>query len=174
MASNELKELNDETHCDCEFFRKYQLPCRDIWAQHQLFGTLKEEDFDRWAFMCEDSGFELYEGITSEYYERGIDGEIGAPATRRLDMREALDIVRSKYYDLEESVEHLPPAEADRVMKWWIAKLETITGSLRSIGIADFQEEVQAKHGVVEGAKNPLGGGLYDCGYGNDGSDVNQ
>ncbi|KAF6231361.1 hypothetical protein HO173_010504 [Letharia columbiana] len=32
MASNELKELDDETHCDCEFFRRYQLPCRDIWA----------------------------------------------------------------------------------------------------------------------------------------------
>ena len=92
--------------------------------------------------MWEDSGFELYEGITSKYYERGMDREIGAPARRRLDMREALDTVRFKYYDLEESVEYLPPAEADRVMKWWIAKLETITGPLRSIGIADFQEEV--------------------------------
>ena len=68
--------------------------------------------------MWEDSGFELYEGITSEYYERGIDGEIGAPARRRLDIREALDTVRFKYYDLEESVEYLPSAEADRVIKW--------------------------------------------------------
>ena len=125
MASNELKELDDETHCDCEFFHKYQLPCRDIWAQHQLFGTLKEEDFDRWAFMWEDSGFELYEGITSEYYERGIDGEIGAPARRRLDM-----------------------------------------SGLSGGGAG------QAWGGGR--GKESSGGGLYDCGYGNDGSDVNQ
>ena len=51
-------------------------------------------------------------------YERGIDDEIEAPARRRLDMKKALNTVRSKYYDLKESVEHLPPAEADRVMKW--------------------------------------------------------
>ena len=84
------------------------------------------------------------------------------------------DTVRSKYYDLKESAEHLLPAEADRVMRWWIVKLEIITGPRRSMGIAGFQEEVQSKHGVVEGAKNPLRGGLYDCRYGNDDNDLNR
>lgn len=60
------KELNDVAECDCEFYRKYQLPCSHIFVQHQLFGTLKEEDFERWALMWEESGFELYEGTTSE------------------------------------------------------------------------------------------------------------
>lgn len=60
------KEFDDVVKCNCEFFRKYQLPCRHIFLQHCLFGTLTDQDFERWAFMWEECGFELYEGITSQ------------------------------------------------------------------------------------------------------------
>ena len=111
--------------------------------------------------MWEDSGFERYEGITSEYYTKEIDGEIGAPYRRRLDVREALDSLKSKYYDLEEAVAELPPDLADNALKRWVARLEYITGPLRNMGIADLKAELQAEYGVVEGARNPLGGSLY-------------
>ena len=54
--------------------------------------------------MWEDQGFELYEGISSEYYTRDVDSEVGPPARRRLDLRETLESLKSKYYDLEETV----------------------------------------------------------------------
>ena len=47
-------------------------------------------------------------------------------------------------------------------MKWWVSRLEAITGSLRSASIAEFKAEVQVKYEVVEGAINVFGGGLYE------------
>ncbi|KAL2052754.1 hypothetical protein ABVK25_006994 [Lepraria finkii] len=111
--------------------------------------------------MWEDQGFELYEGISSEYYTRDVDSEVGAPARRRLDLRETLESLKSKYYDLEETVTQLPPDLADDIMKRWVARLEHITGPLRAIGIADLRAELQAQYEVVEGARNPLGGSIY-------------
>ena len=43
-------------------------------------------------------GFELYQGITSEYYGHCINEQIGAPARRRLDMRKTLNSLKSRYY----------------------------------------------------------------------------
>ena len=160
-SADEPRDLDDKITCDCEFYRKYQLPYRDIWVQHILFNTLQEEHFARWAFMWEDQGFELYEGISSEYYTRDVDSEVGAPARRRLDLRETLESLKSKYYDLEETVTQLPPDLADDVIKRWVARLEHITGPLRAIGIADLRAELQAQYEVVEGARNPLGGSIY-------------
>lgn len=34
------KELDDLVKCSCEFFRKYKLPCCQIFFQYCLFGTL--------------------------------------------------------------------------------------------------------------------------------------
>ncbi|KAL2055533.1 hypothetical protein ABVK25_004341 [Lepraria finkii] len=96
-------------------------------------------------FMWEDSGFELYEGITSEYYTKEIDDEIGALYHRRLDMREALDSLKSKYYDLEEAVAELLQGLADNALKRWVARLEYITGPLRNMGIADLEAKLQAE-----------------------------
>ena len=101
------------------------------------------------------------EGITSEYYTKEIDGEIRALCRRRLDMREALDSLKSKYYNLEEAVAELLQGLADNALKRWVARLEHITGPLRNMGIADLKAELQAEYGVVEGARNPLGGSLY-------------
>ena len=76
-------------------------------------------------------------------------------------MREALDSLKSKYYDLEEAVAELLQGLADNALKRWVARLEYITGPFRNMGIADLEAELQAEYGVVEGAKNPLGGSLY-------------
>ena len=155
---DDIKELDDDAKCDCKFYQKYQLPCRDIWASHFLFGTLVEDDFRRWAFMWEDSGFEIYETMGSAYFAKDIDDEIGAPTRRRLDMREALDTLKSKYYDLEDLVAKMPGYQAEDVMRWWIGKLEKMTGPLRSIGIAEFREELQQQYRVKPGATNAFGG----------------
>lgn len=50
------KELDDVVKCDCEFYRKYQMPFSHIFVQHQLFGTLKK-DLEPGAFMWKNSKF---------------------------------------------------------------------------------------------------------------------
>ncbi|SLM33896.1 MULE transposase domain, partial [Lasallia pustulata] len=55
--------LGDELECDCLFFRQYQLPCAHMWQHEHTFGGVLEEEevWDRFAFMFEDCGFEIYE-----------------------------------------------------------------------------------------------------------------
>lgn len=59
-------------------------------ASQNLFRYSQWSQLERWIFMWEASEYELDERITSEYYDRGIDEEIGASAYRRFDSRETL------------------------------------------------------------------------------------
>ena len=82
------RPLGDELECDCLFFRQYQLPCSHMWQQEQLFeGVLKDEEvWEQYAFMFEDCGFEIYEGIGVTYSTKELGEEIGAPAKWRLEV----------------------------------------------------------------------------------------
>jgi hypothetical protein len=81
------KPLEDEIRCDCLFFRQYQLPCADLYLQHWTFGNvLTDEAWERFVFMWDDQGFEIYETMQPTYIERDIYEEIGAPARRRLEV----------------------------------------------------------------------------------------
>ena len=50
-------------------------------------------------------------------------------------MREALEEVKSRYFRLEEEAVKLPRRQADKVMRWWIKKLDKVTGAVRSLGM---------------------------------------
>lgn len=45
-------------------------------------------------------------------------------------MREALEEVKSRYLRLEKKAVKLPWQQADKVMRWWIKKLDKITGAV--------------------------------------------
>lgn len=49
--------------------------------------------------------------------------EIGAPVRRRLDLRELLDSLKSRYYKIEASVATMSATDADKVMKGWLERL---------------------------------------------------
>ena len=82
------RPLSDELECDCLFFRQYQLPCAHMWQQEHLFGEVlaDEEVWNRFVFMFEDCGFEIYEGMGVTYSSKELQEEIGAPAKRRLEV----------------------------------------------------------------------------------------
>jgi hypothetical protein len=103
------------------------------------------------AHFWEDGGYELYEGVTTEWVEKGIREDIGAPVRRRLDLREVLDGLMAKYYALEADVKAMAPHDADRVMTWWIGKLAGATGAIGDTGLAQFIEEVGWEGSVVGG-----------------------
>lgn len=35
-----------------------------------------------------------------------------------------------------------PPEKADEVMKWWVGKLETVTGGVHHMGVEQFKQEM--------------------------------
>ena len=83
------RPLADELECDCLFFRQYHLPCAHMWQQEHLFGGILEDEavWDDYAFMFEDCGLEIYEGMEVTYSTKELGEEIGAPARRRLEVR---------------------------------------------------------------------------------------
>ena len=73
---------------------------------------------------------------------KGLKEAIGALVRRRLDIREVLDGLMTKYYDLETDVKTFAPEDADRVMIWWIERLQGATRGLEKAGLAQFMEEI--------------------------------
>lgn len=72
-------------------------------------------------------------------------------------MRGALEEVKSRYLRLEEEAVKLPRRQADKVMRWWIKKLDKVTGAVRSLGIADWKKEVEEKHKDTEDGGSEMG-----------------
>ena len=70
--------------CRCQFYQKWQLPCRHIWQHHILFGILTPDAMAAFSFAWDEGGYEIYEGVTTEWVEKGVREAIGAPVRRRL------------------------------------------------------------------------------------------
>ena len=66
-----------------------------------MYSCLKKEDYERWAYMWEESGYEIYETMESIYIEWGVDDEIGALERYRLEVRETLELIKARYYKIE-------------------------------------------------------------------------
>jgi hypothetical protein len=50
--------------CRCQFYRKWQLPCRHIWQHHILFRVLTPDAMAAFSFAWDEGGYEIYEGVT--------------------------------------------------------------------------------------------------------------
>ena len=140
---SEIGRVDDVLHCDCRFYRKYQLPCRHIWAQHELFGVIRWEDEDRWVHMWDESGFEIYERMETCYIESAIDDDIGAPERSRLTMRDTLESLQNRYYELSERAAKVLPEHRDRLLNWWTTRLNELSGDMWRLGIDQFCEAEQ-------------------------------
>jgi hypothetical protein len=109
--------------CDGTFFWQWQLPYKHVWHHYVTFGSLTPAIMKEWEWMWEDRGFELYEGRTTEYIEKGIREEIGVLFRRRLDLREVLDSLKSRWYQLEAEVAHMLSEDTDYFMRLFVTRL---------------------------------------------------
>jgi hypothetical protein len=101
---------------------------------------LTDEYWERWCFKWEESGFEIYEGMTPNYMNKEVDNEIGAPIRRKLEIREILDDLLSRYYDLESSTADWPKELQDEAISTWIKVLNTTTGELRNQAVGQLKD----------------------------------
>ena len=110
--------------CTCRFFVKYSLPCRHIWGHHLAFGQLRPEDFDSFAALFEDCGFEVYEGKIKDHLEC-IDNDRYARQTeaKRLEVRDIFYGLQQRYYDLEKELDKGDPEEKQQVLASWLQLL---------------------------------------------------
>lgn len=137
--------MGDIIQCgaDCFFYRKYQLPCRHIWQLHILYNVITEHDWDRWAFMFEDGGFEIYESTTKEYVVKDIHEAIGGPDKHLLGVREVLDTIKERYYEICDNTADWEPEERNTMIGRWLDYLNTLTGPIRQQGVLQTMAELQ-------------------------------
>ncbi|KAK9327144.1 hypothetical protein V1520DRAFT_372265 [Lipomyces starkeyi] len=67
---------------------------------NRTYEILTEDHWNNFVFMFENRGFDVYEGRGQEPAREGDRGDIGAPARRALTLKETLERLRSRYYEL--------------------------------------------------------------------------
>jgi hypothetical protein len=80
----------------------------------------------------------VWKSTSKEYITRDIHVEVGAPARRKLEVREVLEQLRAAYYALEEGVTSLEPEVADNIVNYWINGLTVATGKLIQTSAAEM------------------------------------
>jgi hypothetical protein len=137
----------DELSCKCKFYRKYLLPCRHIFYwENRMGGVLREHHWKKWIYMFEQgiSGYEIYESISTEWIEEDIYQGIGAPARRKLQVREILAATMQKYYEIEEAIaeEGWPEEQAQEAIQEWLQLLGSSTGPLRAMALQELKNKL--------------------------------
>jgi hypothetical protein len=111
--------MDDDVTCTCRFYAAYQVPCRHIWANHLTYNCLNDNHFAMWSHMWEESGFDIYERMEKTYFERDIDDDIGVPQRRRLEVRDALEKIKARYYQVEQEAADLSTSEESAYYVRW-------------------------------------------------------
>jgi hypothetical protein len=119
--------------CFCRFARSYLLPCRHIILAYDWLGSIDEPDWEYYANQFDESGFEIYwtKGLVEleEEEQKGVTRDIQA----KLNTSEALDQVRTRFFELSEAASQLNEEEKDRLFKVWEAEVfrfsEALIGS---------------------------------------------
>ena len=91
--------------------------------------------------MFEDSGFEVYE--TSARSKPDDEEEIETPDRHKLQMKEVLNSIKEKFYELVKHIAEWTVEERDPQMEKWLSWLHKLTGPIRSRGVEEALKEVQ-------------------------------
>lgn len=96
-------DFTDDLSCHCLFYRQYQLPCSHLWRLHIERNAFGEGDWERWSYMFEEGGFEIYESTIKEYAAKDICKEPNGPSKDMLKLCERLEEIKRGLYELEEN-----------------------------------------------------------------------
>ena len=110
------RELEDDLLCQCKFHRGYQLSCQFIWQFYLMNRVITPNDWTRWASIFGDSGFEIYETTTKTYAIKEIHSVIGGPAKHMLKIREVLDDIKTRVFELDKLTLGFTPEQKDRYL----------------------------------------------------------
>ena len=94
-----------------------------------------------WAEMFEDSGFEVYETSARLNIERHED--IEEPDRHMLQMREVLDTIKDKFYEVMEHTADWTAEERNPQKERWLGWLEKLTGLIRRQEVEEALQELK-------------------------------
>lgn len=92
--------------------------------------------------MFEEGGFEIYESTIKEYVIKDIYDESDGFSKLMLDVREVLDEIKAKFYDLEANTVDWEDSDRERISAQWMAMLRQMTGSIRQLAVRDALKEL--------------------------------
>lgn len=140
-------EMPDELICpiSCLFYRQYQLPCKHLWHYNILFDSFHDDDWTRWAELFEDGGFEVYETTGKVHVDDGNHDVMEGPDRHMLEVREVLDHVKDKYYEMAEYTAEWTAEEQNPIIERWISWLGKLTGPIRKQGVEAALKELEGE-----------------------------
>ena len=92
--------------------------------------------------MFKEGGFEIYEYATQEYVVKNIYNEPDGPSKYILEVREVLDEIKRKFYELEENTASWEDKNRARISAFWVIMLRKATGSIRLQGVQMALEDL--------------------------------
>ena len=151
-------EMPDELICpvDCLFYRQYQLPCRHLWHYELVFSSFQENDWNNWAELFEDGGFEIYETTTKINVSHNEDDDIEGPDRHVLQMWEVLEHIKDKYYEIAEHTAEWTVEERNPKIERWLLWLNKLTGPIRKQGVEEAMRELENEAESDEAAGRSL------------------
>ena len=99
--------------------------------------------------MFEDSGFEIYETMTTEYAAKDIYDEPGGPNKHLLEVREVLDDIKNVFYNMNDIMADWDTDRRNKASKQFVSTLRKITGPVRQQGAKEALKQLEeAGHGL--------------------------
>ena len=92
--------------------------------------------------MFEEQGFEIYESTTKEYAEKDIYDKPGGPSKQMLDVREVLDDIKKRFYEIEERTAEWDEQTRITIASKWVDFLRKATGPIRKQAFEQALEEL--------------------------------
>ena len=125
--------MNDVVICFvfCVFYRQYSFFCRHMWYFHLLYDVFISHNWNRWIFMFEKNEYEIYETIIKKYVINEIYEIIDAFDKILLKVREILNIIKKRYYDLKNCTTNMNFAKRHTLIYNWLKQFKTLTSFIR-------------------------------------------
>ena len=92
--------------------------------------------------MFENGGFEIYESTTKEYVIKDIYEESDDLSKHMLEIREVLDEIKIKFYELKENIALWEDDDRARISTSWVTMLRKATGPIRQQGVQMALEDL--------------------------------
>ena len=111
-----------------------------------MYGLFREEHWDMYIFMFDKCGMEAYESMERVYVAKNLLEEIGAPERTRTRFYEAIELIRYRFFVMEEEVRSkMGEEKAENTLNGWIdGIMQSSDPLLRRAGGVVIQEQPQA------------------------------
>ena len=93
--------------------------------------------------MFEDGGMEIYESTIKTYAVNEIHEAIGGFSRQQLEVREVLEQVKTRYFELQNLTAGFEEDQKQRLLTLWVSHLKQLVGPIRKQGAKEALKELQ-------------------------------